>query len=152
HAEYVHIAQLERALSADEQAVLEQLLRYGPATRGGSAEGELMLVVPRPGTISPWASKATDVARNCGLIAVKRIERGIAYYLKLEGNPDAAQRDRIAALLHDRMVEAVLPSLEAAAGLFQQAEPKPMTTVDILGGGRAALVAANSDLGLALAE
>ncbi len=152
YAEYVHVAEVERALDTDETALLEQLLHYGPALQAGRAEGELFFVVPRFGTISPWASKATDIARNCGLKAVQRLERGIAYYLQFSTVPTAGQRQRAAALLHDRMVETVLPSFDEAANLFSHDAPRPLSSIDILGGGRAALVAANSALGLALAD
>ncbi len=152
--EYVHFADLEKPLSGDEQAVLLQLLEYGPKPEGDLAaeEATTVLVVPRPGTISPWSSKATDIARNCGLAAVKRVERGIAYHLEFPPAADAAVRREAAALLHDRMTESVFASLEDAAALFARAQPAPMGSVDILGGGRAALVQANTDLGLALAD
>ena len=108
------------------------------------------LVVPRFGTISPWASKATDIAHNCGLQSVARIERGLAYHVK--GDLDANARQRVAALLHDRMTEMVLEQFDAAEGLFAHTQPKPFDRVDILSGGRAALEEANQTLGLALAE
>jgi phosphoribosylformylglycinamidine synthase len=78
-ADYFHFVAASRALSADERVTLERLLTYGPLTSGHADAGELLLVIPRPGTISPWASKATDIAHNCGLDAITRIERGVAY-------------------------------------------------------------------------
>ena len=152
HAEYVHLADFDGTPTAAERELLQKLLTYGPALEGGSAEGELFFVVPRFGTISPWASKATDIAHNSGLRGLRRIERGIAYYLRFATAPDDAQRQAVAALLHDRMVETVLPDIASAAQLFVQEQPRPLTTVDILGGGRAALVTANRELGLALAD
>lgn len=102
------------------------------------------------GTISPWASKATDIAKNTGLNNIRRLERGVAYYVT--GNISVAARAAIASLLHDRMVEAVFDSLEAAEQIFSTQTPAPQTSVDILGGGRDALVTANKSLGLALAD
>jgi phosphoribosylformylglycinamidine synthase len=161
HAEFVHFVDVDAELTAAQRDVLDQLLRYGPAMKEGpaieqapasdAAGSELLLVVPRPGTISPWASKATDIAHNAGLTQVQRIERGVAYYVKSAQALSADQRAAMAAALHDRMVETVLPTLDAAAVLFRHEQPQPLTTVDILGGGRAALVAANTSLGLALA-
>ncbi|MFV8818130.1 phosphoribosylformylglycinamidine synthase [Haliea sp. E17] len=155
-AEFVHFADLERPLAAQEEEVLRQLLEYGPSyPPADAATGQsplLALVVPRPGTISPWSSKASDIAHNCGLAAVHRIERGIAYQLVVPAELDAAGRRQVLAQLHDRMTETVFDTLEAAAALFQSAEPAPMGSVDILSGGREALVQANGDLGLALAE
>ncbi|MBN7796134.1 phosphoribosylformylglycinamidine synthase [Parahaliea mediterranea] len=156
HSEFVHFAHLARALAPQRRRVLEQLLEYGPAVEAGEgapAEGAtLMLAVPRPGTISPWSSKATDIARNCGLEEVRRLERGVAYYLALPKELAEDQRRAVAAELHDRMTESVFDSLEAAEALFGEARPAPLASVDVLGGGREAMVAADRGLGLALAE
>ena len=110
YAEYVHFAQLAGDLNVEERAVLERLLRDGPSLPGHAPEGALVLVVPRPGTISPWSSKATDIARNCGLTAVKRLERGIAY--SLAGGISDQTRRAASTLLHDRMTELALFDLE----------------------------------------
>src|SRR5687768_3682962 len=154
HAEFWHFAQASRALSRDETARLERILTYGPASAPVEGQGELMLVVPRIGTISPWSSKATDIARQCGLEAVERIERGTAYRVATsDGKPLAAgEREQVASRLHDRMTETVLGSLEDAAHLFGHIEPVPLATVDLLGGGVAALERANAAMGLALSE
>lgn len=152
YSEFMHFADLEQDLSADEQQVLDRILRYGPKADVEEPVGQLFLVVPRPGTISPWSSKATDIANNCSLSKVKRLERGVAYYIQASGDLDQAALDAIVAELHDRMVESVLPDVDAAATLFIEESPAPLTTVDILAGGRDALVTANTALGLALAE
>ncbi|RLQ23841.1 phosphoribosylformylglycinamidine synthase [Seongchinamella sediminis] len=157
HTEFVHFADLDKALSPERRQVLEQLLDYGPTIDEAGhvaegLEGRLLLVTPRPGTISPWSSKATDIAHNCGLAEVKRIERGVAYQLAL---PEGLDGDTLAAVksqLHDRMTESVFDTLEDARALFLAAEPAPMTSVDVLGGGKPALEAANASLGLALAD
>ena len=78
-ADFWHFVQTERDLSAPERATLERILTYGPQSDAHAEAGELLLVIPRPGTISPWASKATDIAHSCGLAPIMRIERGIAY-------------------------------------------------------------------------
>ena len=156
HAEFVHFAELQGELDEAQRAVLERLLEYGPgSTRVEAAElagASLRLVVPRPGTISPWSSKASDIAHNCGLQQVLRLERGIAWYLDLPAGLDSAGRAQVDALLHDRMTEAVLADFEEAGQLFRHASPAPLVVVDVLGGGREALVAADRSLGLALAE
>lgn len=151
-SEFVHFIHLsEDVLSESNRQVLDALLTYGPKVEAKvNHNGQLFLVVPRLGTISPWSSKATDIAKNTGLDTVKRIERGIAYYL--EGEISSSDRQIIATLLHDRMVETVFDRLEDAEQLFVRQQPAPQTSVDILGGGRAALVEANKSLGLALAE
>ena len=152
YAEYVHFAELSSPLSPPERATLGQLLRYGPTIPEHTPSGQLFLVTPRPGTISPWSSKATDIAHNCGLNQVKRLERGIAYYVQAKGELSAAQRADVAAVLHDRMMETVFGEMNEAAALFAHQEPRPFTQVDVLAGGRAALAEANVALGLALAD
>ncbi|WP_458734581.1 phosphoribosylformylglycinamidine synthase [Zobellella taiwanensis] len=150
--EYVHFVALNANLEADTRQTLSRLLD-SPAQGITPAAGSLLvLVTPRPGTLSPWSSKATDIARNCGLAQVRRIERGIAYYLSFEREPTAVELKAIKSLLHDRMTEVTLDSLDAADCLFAQAEPAPLTSVDILAGGREALAEANLRMGLALAE
>ncbi|AMA44945.1 phosphoribosylformylglycinamidine synthase [Pseudomonas alabamensis] len=150
YAEFAHFAEVDGELTAEQQQVLGRLLKYGPSVPVQEPAGRLFLVVPRLGTISPWASKATDIAHNCGLGNVRRLERGIAYFVA--GELSDAEAAVVAAHLHDRMTQRVLGQLEQAADLFSHAQPRPMTSVDILGGGRAALAQANVDLGLALAE
>ncbi|HLD64908.1 MAG TPA: phosphoribosylformylglycinamidine synthase, partial [Pseudomonas sp.] len=150
YAEFAHFADVSGTLTGDEEKVLARLLEYGPSVPVQEPAGRLFLVLPRFGTISPWSSKASDIARNCGLSKIQRLERGIAYYVA--GEFSAVEAEAIAALLHDRMTQLVLADLDAAAALFSHATPKPLTAVDILGGGRAALEQANVELGLALAE
>ena len=150
YAEFAHFAEVSGALTADEEQVLARLLKYGPSVPVQEPSGRLFLCVPRFGTISPWSSKASDIARNCGLAKIERLERGIAYYVT--GELGEAEIEQVAALLHDRMTQLVLGRMEDASNLFSHAEPKPLTAVDILGGGRAALEKANVELGLALAE
>jgi phosphoribosylformylglycinamidine synthase len=145
-AEFWHFIETAHALDARERALLEQLLVYGEPVRPQPPPGELYLVVPRIGTISPWSSKATDIARQCGLPAVQRIERGIAYYAAAAG----AERGEIAARLHDRMTETVLDTLDQAEQLFRHVEPRPLASIDLLARGRAALEEANRAMGLAL--
>ncbi|WP_163930414.1 phosphoribosylformylglycinamidine synthase [Paraferrimonas sp. SM1919] len=150
YAEYVHFAHLSDSLNDDELAKLEKLLTYGPALNQQQPSGKLLLVTPRFGTISPWSSKASDIAHNCGLNKVNRLERGIAYYV--EGELTAAQVQALTALIHDRMMEVVLEDMSQAEALFASSEPKALTSVDILGQGRSALEVANTELGLALAN
>ncbi|HEY0635517.1 MAG TPA: phosphoribosylformylglycinamidine synthase, partial [Gammaproteobacteria bacterium] len=151
YAEFLHFADLETPLSESECTILDKLLTYGPHIRAEEPAGRLLLVVPRLGTISPWASKATDIAHNCGLQNIRRLERGIAYYVTATGSLSDAEWAEVAALLHDRMTESVLDAIDEAAGLFIAAEPGSLRSVDILGGGRAALEQANKAWGLALA-
>ena len=152
YAEYIHFAEVTSELSAQESEVLGRLLRYGPKAQVQEPEGTLQLVVPRPGTISPWSSKATDIAHNCGLNSVNRLERGIAYYISSSSALSADELAVISAQLHDRMVEVVFADLQQGASLFSHEEPRQMTRVEILAGGRPALEAANIALGLALAD
>jgi len=157
----VHLVATDAAPTPALQERLQALLTYGDPYEG-PADGAALVVTPRLGTISPWASKATDIARNCGL-GVFRVERiteyRIAFKTGLLSNvlgsaPElsAEQTARIAALLHDRMTESVFATRAEAEQLFSALEAAPMEFVDVLGGGRAALETANRQWGLALAD
>jgi phosphoribosylformylglycinamidine synthase len=135
--------------AALESKLAELLGASGPATPG---DGQELLVVPRLGTISPWASKATDIAHSCGLAQVRRIERGRRYRFGAERPLSAAELATLTPLLHDRMTESTLAGLAEASALFRRAQPRPLATVGLLAGGREALVRANQELGLALAD
>ncbi|ABE44502.1 phosphoribosylformylglycinamidine synthase [Polaromonas sp. JS666] len=156
-ARFVHLVATEAPPSDALKIRLAALLTYGePAASVKAADTVLFIVSPRFGTVSPWASKATDIAHNCGL-AVKRIERLTEYRLHLKsglfgkaGLTDA-QREQLAALLHDRMTESVMFDRTQAAGLFTELQGAPLQTIDVLQGGKAALERANTEFGLALA-
>jgi phosphoribosylformylglycinamidine synthase len=151
YADYVHFAEISGDLSAQDQDLLERLLRYGPTLASHRPAGRLVLVVPRPGTISPWSSKATDIAHNCGLAKVKRLERGTAYYLTGETlERDGAKLDAAAALLHDRMTQTAFFDVSEAGKLFVQAEPRPVRRIVLGADPEVALGQANRELGLAL--
>ncbi len=152
-ARFVHFIDLERDLDARERALLERLLTYGPREAAGakSAPGAEIVVVPRFGTISPWSSKATDIAHVCGLSAVRRIERGIAWTIASPEKLSADGLRKLAVPLFDRMTETVLLARKDAAQLFAHQKTRPLRTVS-LAAGRGALVQANADLGLALSD
>lgn len=151
YAEFTHFADLSTPLEEDEQQKLARLLTYGPHIAEHEPQGELFLVTPRPGTISPWSSKATDIAHNCGLEQIVRLERGTAYYIETTGLSDE-QKQVVKALIHDRMMETVFANMQDAKALFEQAQPAPMISVDVIAKGEAALRDANIELGLALAD
>ncbi|HEY2901145.1 MAG TPA: phosphoribosylformylglycinamidine synthase, partial [Polyangia bacterium] len=151
-AVFVHFVDVDGALPEPARATLERLLRYGPRAAANAVAGRRWLVVPRLGTISPWSSKATDIARICGLPAVRRIERGISYTVAGDVGDETALRWAIA----DRMTESVLTGAEQAEALFAHAQPRPLSTIELGppagagAGGRAALERANAGMGLAL--
>ncbi|WP_455227975.1 phosphoribosylformylglycinamidine synthase [Kingella denitrificans] len=138
-------APLDAAQTEKLQALLSAVRVDTPA-----AGQSLFLITPRIGTISPWSSKATDIAHNCGLDGVERIERGMAVYVS--GSLHDSERAQWASLLHDRMTESVLPDFQSAGKLFAAHEDQSFDTVDVLGGGRAALEAADKNMGLALSS
>ena len=148
HSAFVHFVDTDRDLDRCELETIQQILTYGPDMTAVS-EGLLRLVVPRPGTISPWSSKATDIAHICGLAAVKRIERGIAYRLQVGGTLSQEALQAVDQVLHDRMTEAVLPDMDASM-LFETIEPKSLGYVSLLSEGISALESANKALGMAL--
>ena len=149
-SEYWYFADCAEYLDAAEAEKLEALLAGQVASELPQSSGSLhlFLITPRIGTISPWASKATEIAKNCGFTQIRRIERGMAVWLS--GSLSEAQKQQWAALLHDRMTESVLPDFQVAAKLFAHPEAQTFDTVDVLSGGRAALEKANAILGLAL--
>ncbi len=155
-ARFVHLVATEAPPAADLKASLAALLSYGEPAAPAAEDSLLFIVSPRFGTVSPWASKATDIAHNCGL-TVKRIERITEYRISLtagffsKGALSEAQRAQIAGLLHDRMTESVMADRAQAAGLFTELQGAALQTIDVLAGGKAALEAANSEFGLALA-
>ncbi len=181
-AHFVHFVDEDKKLNDEEVTVLEKLLHYGPqqwhkdvpltnqrmelaevsvlrSVNGASmhhfsSEGHLFLVVPRAGTISPWSSKATDIAHNCGLQNVNRIERGVAYHVHYSDSVkwNETQQQAVADCLHDRMIEMVLNALDAASCLFDHHQPAAGETIDIFGNGKMALTEANQRLGLALSD
>ncbi|TBR37600.1 phosphoribosylformylglycinamidine synthase [Marinomonas agarivorans] len=153
-AQYLHLVSLKEGideLGADDMAKLEDILNYGAKAELVSATQQL-IIVPRLGTISPWSSKATDILQNCGLTDVARVERGIQYHIYTETPLSSDELDLVKTVLHDRMTESVLSSIDQASTLFKHSEPAPFSCVDILSGGRPALEQANQALGLALAE
>ncbi|KQQ97468.1 phosphoribosylformylglycinamidine synthase [Massilia sp. Leaf139] len=162
-ARFVHFIDSGAPLSIEDTRQLTAMLTYGEPVPETLYEGTTVafFVIPRLGTISPWASKATDIAHNCGMAHVHRIERGVAYTLVLKsgilgssiGAPKKLSEEElanVAALLHDRMTETVLRSADEASQLFQELEGKPLEAIDVLGQGRDALVRANTELGLAM--
>ena len=155
HARHVHWVIADAALDRAALDKLDGLLRYGDAYVGPT-DGELVVVMPRLGTVSPWASKATDIAHNCGL-AIRRVERVSEFRLAVKsgllgGAKPLSEQERaaVAELLHDRMTESVAFERDAARHLFDAQPGKPMETVDIIGAGRGALETANVEFGLAL--
>ncbi|WP_050478813.1 phosphoribosylformylglycinamidine synthase [Herbaspirillum rhizosphaerae] len=155
---FIHFIDAVGEVSEEDKARLDGLLTYGEPF-SGTAEGDEFVVIPRFGTISPWASKATDIAHNCGMANIHRIERGIAYHVQVKTGLlggakklNEASLMAVAALLHDRMTDMVLRTPQEAAGLFSELQAKPLEFVDLLTGGKAALENANTELGLALSD
>ena len=150
-AEFAHFARVSSPLDEREAETLAKVLTYGPVhSHDEDSGGVLRLAVPRLGTISPWSSKATDIAHTCGLLKVERLERGVAYRIK--GLSDPKRIEALLPFLHDRMTQTVLQEFAQAEALFERAEPKPSQEIDLLQFGREALSEADQRLGLALAS
>ncbi len=162
-ARFYHFIDTSAPLTTDDTSRLSAMLTYGEPAPETLYEGvsEEFFVIPRLGTISPWASKATDIAHNCGMTHVHRIERGVGYTVVLKsgilgssiGAPKKlqdAELEAVSALLHDRMTETVLRKADEAQHLFRELEGKSLESIDVLGQGREALLRANTELGLAM--
>lgn len=161
-AQYLHFVWSTVQLDAQNQAVLSSLLTYGQPfiskiNSGKSwlgvhqSDSQSAIVIPRFGTVSPWASKATDIARQCGL-NVLRIERGVRFLWKSKKALTSKQEQLVLAAIHDRMTEVVIESTDAANALYQSLEDKPLARIPVMTDGKAALDKANQDLGLALSD
>ncbi|HSN18891.1 MAG TPA: phosphoribosylformylglycinamidine synthase [Gammaproteobacteria bacterium] len=150
-SQYLYFVDADGNLGSPECALLERLLNDG-VRYDAPNEGSMVLVVPRLGTVSPWASKATDIAHSCGLKKIRRIERGTAFYLHVAAGLDAQAFTGAAALLHDRMTQSILRDTADAVQLFAHTRPAPLKSVDLMAGGRQALVDANREYGFALSD
>ena len=148
-ARFMHFVATTGELNEEQQAILQQLLTYGDDSVTG--QGENLLVVPRSGTVSPWSSKATEIAQRCGLHMVKRLERGIEYTLTNNTELSEDIKHQLAALLHDRMTQTVIYDTEHL-DLFAEHQPAPLQTVAIMEQGKDALIQANAELGMALSD
>ena len=151
-ARFTYFVATHAALSREDQGRLDGLLLSGEEPASLSRGARKLYVVPRPGTISPWSSKATDIARACDIDAVDRIERGICYGVRFKGKADDAALPALGHLLFDRMTEAVFADVDGVAALFAEHDPAPVGVVPLSIEGRDALVAANAGLGLALSD
>ena len=146
---FVHFVHASRELTKAEEERLASLLTYGDAAEDVRADLAFM-VVPRLGTISPWASKATDIVKNCGIEGVLRVERGTVYSLALKASLTQEEAAQAAGVLHDRMTESVVARDFPAENLFVELEGRPMATVALVEEGRPVLERANVEMGLAL--
>lgn len=152
---FIHFVDVDQQLNEQELTNLEQILNYSEGEETAAVDECLLanlIVIPRPGTISPWSSKSTDIVHNCGLTKVKRVERGVAWYIKSVDEITEHQLLMVSQLIHDRMTETVISQLDDAEALFVNADPAAVQAVDVLGAGRAALEKANVALGMALAD
>ena len=153
-ADFIHFLDVDTPLTPRQEEHLAELLAYGLPADDTADMQPACIVIPRPGMISPWSSKATDILHHCGLASLKRIERGICWYLE-SGNgrqPDSMELDRIKHILHDRMTQAVIEDMNEAVCLFAVREAGRLTHIRMGADGKAALQEANATLGLALSE
>jgi len=149
-ARYIHFVKVEADLSTDEQSKLLALLGQ-QATPTLDQFDLTVLVTPRFGTISPWSSKSTDIAHNCGLQKIERIERGILYEFSLSHSLTEIESNNLTKQLHDRMTESVSFELNQAAALFLNEDKRPLVEVSFAGNAKQALLQADREMGLALA-
>ncbi|KEY91704.1 phosphoribosylformylglycinamidine synthase [Candidatus Photodesmus blepharus] len=152
YAEFIYFVDLVSDLEISEVEKINKLLAYGPTIKKYQPSGLLLLVIPRPGTISPWSSNSMDIINNCNFKKIKRLDRGIAYYIESSSVLTKSQIFKIESFLHDRMMEVVLSDFKLANVLFKVTQPKPVSDIDLFGGGRLELEKVNVALGLALSD
>ena len=138
HSEYLHLVWCEKKINASEKDTLEKILHYGPKAQALDFKKNSIIAIPRPGTISPWASRATDIANHCGLHDVKRIERAIAIYIELKDETllSEDQKKVLALYLYDRMTEVSIFNLDDAKAIFTHLAPKPIQYAEMLEHGK----------------
>lgn len=149
---FIHFAETSADLSREENTQLDALLNYGNASCDHEDHSIKLIFIPRPGTISPWSSKASDIVHNSGLTKINRLERGKVFSFQLE-DADVLTGDQIEQLkplLHDRMTEILIHDEKEAVALFASTAPAQLEQVDIISGGINALESANIEMGLAL--
>ena len=148
-ARFIHLIDSKNDPDEEQDRILDSILEYGPDWPFGTDEGFKVFTLPRFGTTSPWSSKATDIAKVCGLTSIEKIERGVVFTLALKDKDSAPSKEAI-EMLYDRMTEVVITDLNQAKEIFSSLEPQPFSDVDILSDGKKALETANIELGLAL--
>ena len=148
----MHFVDSSVPIDESQLELLGKLLTYGPRAQLQAERGQRLLVTPRLGTVSPWSSKATDIAHVCGLVGVRRLERGTLYFIDAAAALGTEELRDLGALLHDRMTESLMLDTQDPAELFQAAEPRPLRSVSLGADGHAALERANADWGLALSS
>ncbi len=152
--QFLYLVDATEELSKDESLILENLVDGKISGLNNTPTSASYIVIPRPGTISPWSSKATDILHNCGLAKIKRIERGILWQFQLDNQTDTSQAgfEEIVSQIHDRMTQVVISEISQCEALFQNSKPKPLTNIDIMSNGKQALIDANMGMGLALSD
>jgi phosphoribosylformylglycinamidine synthase len=148
----IHFVDAPQPLDEFQSELLGKLLTYGPRAEAHAERGQRLLVTPRVGTVSPWSSKATDIAHVCGLRGVRRLERGTLYFIDAAAALGGAELKALGALLHDRMTESLWVDTQDPKGLFHSAAPRPLRAVALGNEGHAALARANAEWGLALSD
>jgi len=151
-ARYTHFVDSNKSLNEKELNTLRCLLVYGPDWDIGSDDGEKIIVIPRIGTISPWSSKATDIALLCGLSSIQRLERGVIYTIAYKNSVQRKDLSCLSEPLHDRMTQTMIFNEKDANVLFQVQKPKALSSIPVLSEGLVALERANAELGLALSK
>jgi len=152
-ANFIHFVDVNADLSPIESKNLTRLLAYGDteAINNNTLPAQVLYVIPRIGTISPWSSKATEITQRCGLTNILRLERGVQYNLVTSVTLNTDEKQQITSLIHDRMTQTVVTEL-TELNLFSQQQPQALTTFPVLSQGAPALELANTNLGLALSS
>ncbi|AEE27074.1 phosphoribosylformylglycinamidine synthase [Francisella hispaniensis] len=149
-AQYIHVVEIDQGLNSKQEQIIKSLLNYNKEYGSANPKGHIFIIAPRVGTISPWSSKATDIIKNTGINAVKRVERAILF--GVEGQVSASELKEIQGIVHDRMVEEIFSSKEDLQRLFEARTPKALEFINVLENGQQAIKAADKKLGLALSE
>ncbi|WP_341765010.1 phosphoribosylformylglycinamidine synthase [Candidatus Providencia siddallii] len=151
YTKYIYFIDLLSPLTSNEKNKLNELLKYDFNLKKQKIIEKLIIVVPRLGTISSWSSKATNIAYNCNLLKINRIERGIAYYIKAT-SLSSSELNYIKIILHNKMTENIFTSFEEIKLMFKKHKPLPMKTINVINNGRVELENINKKIRLGYSE
>ena len=151
-ADYIYFVEHSGVLASEQIGILRDLLSVQEALGVSYDLADQFIACPRIGSISPWSSKATDIADQCGLGKTGRIERGVLYRITGMASATAAQMTEIMALCHDRMTQTIVTDFDQAQQLFAQQEARRLKQLPAMESLAADIQTYNGQLGLALSE
>jgi len=145
---YLHLIESRNSLNFEENKRLEKILSYSPSSVSLDL-ANIIYIGPRIGTISPWSSRASDIAKHAG-ININRIERCAAISISSSNKLTKEDWRKIGGCIYDRMTESIFLDKNDILNLFQHQLPQPLISINFLAEGLPSLEKFNKSQGLAL--